>query len=185
MVPLVVLLTGALLIGGLAWALGRTPPDPTSSEDAAAPKVEVPLLVGLPPDEAQKRLENAGLELGSRNEAPSATIAEGAVSEQNPAADTRIEQGHDVNVVLSTGQPREPASGVSPSATPTSSASATASATASPDAASPEAEKAAEEAAKEEQDRREEARKQTQERREDAREKAQERREERAKEAGE
>ena len=184
-VPLVVLLTGALLIGGLAWALGRTPPDPTSSEDAAAPKVEVPLLVGLPPDEAQKRLENAGLELGSRNEAPSATIAEGAVSEQNPAADTRIEQGHDVNVVLSTGQPREPASGVSPSATPTSSASATASATASPDAASPEAEKAAEEAAKEEQDRREEARKQTQERREDAREKAQERREERAKEAGE
>jgi len=179
-VPLVVLLTGALLIGGLAWALGRTPPDPAASEDATARKVEVPLLVALPPDEAQKRLENAGLELGSRDEAPSATIAEGAVSEQDPAAGTRAEQGRAVNVVLSTGQPREPASGGSTSATPT----ATASATASPDAASPEAREAAEEAAKEEQKRREEARKQAQERREEAREKAQDRREERAKEGG-
>jgi serine/threonine-protein kinase len=177
MVPLVVLLAGALLIGGLAWALGRTPSDPAASEEAAARKVEVPLLVELSPDEAQERLEKVGLELGSRGDAPSDTIAEGAISKQDPAAGTRTEQGQDVNVVLSTGQPQEPASGVSPSATPT----ATASATASPDTASPEAEKAAEEAAKERQDRREEARKQAQERRKEARERAQDRREERAK----
>ncbi|HEX5848899.1 MAG TPA: Stk1 family PASTA domain-containing Ser/Thr kinase [Rubrobacter sp.] len=178
-VPLVALLVGAVLIGGLVWALGRTAPDRAAPE-AVARKVEVPLLVGLPPDEAQKRLEKVGLDLGSRDEAPSGTIAEGAVSEQDPAAGTTAEQGRAVNVVLSTGQPREPASGGSPSATPT----ATPSATASPDAASPEARKAAEEAAKEDQKRREEARKQAQERREEAREKAQERREERAKEGG-
>jgi tRNA A-37 threonylcarbamoyl transferase component Bud32 len=177
-VPLVVLLAGGLLIGGLAWTLGRTPSDPAASEDAAARKAEVPLLVGLPPDQAQKRLEKVGLELGSREEAPSATIAEGAVSEQNPAAGTRAEQGRAVDVVLSANQPQGPTPQPSSSPTPT----ATTSATASPDTASPEAQKAAEEAAKEKQERREEARKQAQERREEAREKAEERRKEQAKE---
>jgi tRNA A-37 threonylcarbamoyl transferase component Bud32 len=180
-VPLVVLLVVVVLIGGLAWALGRTSPDRTAQDEAAARKVEVPLLVGLPPDQAQKRLEKAGLELGSRDEVPSATIAEGAVSEQDPAAGTRAERGRAVNVVLSADQPQEPAPQVSPSATPT----ATTSATASPDAASPGAKKAAEEAAKEARERREEARKQVQERREEAREKAQERRKEQAKEGAE
>jgi hypothetical protein len=163
------------------WALGRTSPDRTAQDEAVARKVEVPLLVGLPPDQAQKRLEKAGLELGFRDEAPSATIAEGAVSEQDPAAGTRAERGRAVNVVLSADQPQEPAPQVSPSATPT----ATTSATASPDAASPGAKKAAEEAAKEARERREEARKQVQERREEAREKAQERRKEQAKEGAE
>jgi eukaryotic-like serine/threonine-protein kinase len=177
-VPLVALLVGAILIGGLVWALGSGSPDRTAPEKADARRVEVPLLVGLPPDEAQKRLEKAGLELGSRDEAPSATIAEGAVIEQDPTAGSRAEQGRAVNVVLSADQPQEPAPQVSPSATPT----ATATATASPDAASPDAKKAAEDAAKEEQKRREEARKRAEERREEARERAEERRKEQAKE---
>jgi eukaryotic-like serine/threonine-protein kinase len=176
-VPLVALLVGAVLIGGLAWALGPGSPDRTTPEEAVG-KVEVPLLVGLPPDEAQKRLEKAGLELGSRDEAPSATIAEGAVMEQDPAAGSRAERGRAVNVVLSAEQPQEPAPQVSPSATP----SATTTATASPAAASPDAKKAAEEAAKEVQKRREEARKRAEERREETRERAEERRKEQAKE---
>ena len=182
--PLVILLAGAILIGGLAWALGRAPSDPATPEGAAARKVEVPLLVGLQPGEAQKRLEKVGLELGSQDEAPSDTVAEGAISEQDPAAGTRTEQGQDVNVVLSASQPQGPTPQATSSPTPTP----TTSATASPETASPEANKAtdeaareaAREAAKQKQDRREEARKQAQERREEAREKVEERRKERA-----
>jgi beta-lactam-binding protein with PASTA domain len=177
-VPLVALLVGAILIGGLVWALGLGTPDRTAPEEADARRVEVPLLVGLPPDQPQKRLEEAGLELGSRDEDPSATIAEGAVIEQDPTAGSRAERGRAVNVVLSAEQPQEPASQVSPSATPT----ATTTATASPAAASPDAKKAAEEAAKEDQKRREEERKRAEERREETRERAEERRKEQAKE---
>ena len=175
-VPLVALLVGVALIGGLAWASGWNTPDQASPDGAAAQGVEVPALVGLPREEAQKRLEEDGLELASRGEAPSDTVAEGAVIEQDPAEGSRVDRGRAVNVVLSTGPPQEPAPLTSPSA----SASATATATASPAAASPAAGEAAKDAAEEAKKRREEARKQEKERREEARERAQERREEQA-----
>jgi eukaryotic-like serine/threonine-protein kinase len=166
-VPVAALLVGAVLIGGLAWASGWNAPDRATPEKATARGVAVPALAGLPRDEAQGRLAEAGLELGSRDEAPSGTVAEGAVIEQDPAEGSRVERGSAVNVVLSTGQPQGPAPRISPPAT------ASATATASPGAA--------QEAAEEAQKRREEARKREKERREEARERAQERREERAK----
>lgn len=178
--PLVALLVVAALIGGFAWALGwnapkRVAPDGAAPDEAGAQRVEVPSLVGLPQDEARKRLENAGLELGTRDAAPSGSVADGAVMEQDPAARSKMDRGRAVNVVFSTGPPREPAPQISPSAT------ATAPATAPADEAA--AGEAAEEAAKEAQKRREEARKRAQERREEAVERTQERREEQEKRA--
>jgi len=174
-VPLAALVLGVALIGGLAWALdwgtpGVPAPGGSAPDEAVAQGVEVPSLVGLPQGEARKRLENVGLELGSRDSAPSGSVAEGAVAEQDPAARSRVDRGRAVNVVLSTGPPREPAPRVSPSATPTATA------TASP--ASPATGEAAEEAAKEAQERREEARKRAEERREEALDRAQERQKE-------
>jgi eukaryotic-like serine/threonine-protein kinase len=170
-VPLVALLLGVALLAGLGWALGRDTPSQAPQNGGVAESVEVPGVVGLTQDEAQKRLENEGLELGGRDEAPSDTVAEGAVSEQDPAAGSRVGRGRAVDMVISTGPTQEPAPQTSPSATATASPaatspSATAAATASPVAG------------EEAQKRREEARKEVQERREEAREKAQERREE-------
>ncbi len=168
--PLAALVLGVTLIVGLAWALGRDTFDQELPEQVAAEKVEVPSVVGLSLEEAQKRLAEEGLELGGRDDAPSGTVAEGAVIEQDPAAQTRVDRGSDANLVLSTGPPQEPV----PQSPPSSTASATA--TASPPSAA--AGEAAEEAAKEEQKRREEAQKRAEERREEARERAEERRKE-------
>jgi eukaryotic-like serine/threonine-protein kinase len=158
-------LVGAALLGGIAaWAPGWDAPTRTTDQ-AAEQRVQVPALEGLPQEEAQRRLERAGLELGSQDEAPSGTVAEGAVIEQDPAARTRVDRGRAVNVVLSTDQPQEPAPQTTPTATPT--------ATAAPATTSPTAEEA--------QERREEARKRAEERREEARERAEERRKEQSK----
>jgi eukaryotic-like serine/threonine-protein kinase len=176
-VPLAALVVGVALIGGLAWTLGWNTPERSSPDGAAAQGVEVPALVGLPREEAQQRLEEDGLELASRGKAPSDTVAEGAVIEQDPAEGSRVDRGQAVNVVLSSGSPQKPAPGTSPSAP----ASATAPATAPLASASPATGEAAKEAAEEAKKRREEQRKREKERREEARERAQERREEQAK----
>jgi serine/threonine-protein kinase len=159
------------LLGGLAWALGWDTSNQAPPGEAVAERVEVPGVVGLPQDEAQKRLAEVGLKLGSQDEAPSDTVAAGAVIEQDPAAKTQVNRGRTVNVVISTGSLQEPTLQASPSAT----------ATASPAAASPAAGEAAEEAAKEEEKRREEAQKQAEEKREEAQERAEERRKEQEK----
>ena len=102
-------------------------------------------MVGLPQDEAQKRLAEKGLKLGGRDEAPSDAVAEGAVIEQGPAARSRVNRGRAMNVVISAGPTQEPTPQAAPSAT------ATATATASPAAASPAAGEAAEERSKEQE----------------------------------
>jgi eukaryotic-like serine/threonine-protein kinase len=175
-ISLVALLLGVALLGGLAWALGRDTPNQKAPDKVVAERVEVPSVVGLPQEEAQKRLAGEGLELGSRDEASSAAVAEGAVIEQVPAPGTRVNQGRVVNVVVSTGPPPQESGSSSATAT------ATATATASPAADGAEA---AEEAAKEREKRREEAQKRTEERREEAQERAEERREEAQKRAEE
>src|ERR671912_545845 len=139
-ISLVALLLGVALLGGLAWALGRDTPNQKAPDKVVAERVEVPSVVGLPQEEAQKRLAGEGLELGSRDEASSAAVAEGAVIEQVPAPGTRVNQGRVVNVVVSTGPPPQESGSSSATAT------ATATATASPAADGAEA---AEEAAKE------------------------------------
>ena len=163
---LAALLLGVALFVGVAWALGGDAPEQRSPDQVVAEKVEVPGVMGLSLNEAQKRLAEENLELGSRDEAPSGAVAKGLVIGQDPAAQTRVDRGRAVNVVLSTGQPQEPAPQISTSAT----------ATASPAAAS--SREAAEEAAKLEEKRREEAQKRAEERREEAQDRAEERRKE-------
>jgi serine/threonine-protein kinase len=166
---LAALLLGVAVIVGLAWPLGGdTPSNQRLPDQAVAEKVEVPAVVGLSLNGAQKRLAEKGLELGSQDEAPSEAVAKGLVMGQNPAARTRVDRGRAVNVVLSTGQSQEPVSRVSPSAT----------ATASSATSSPASGEMAEEAAKAEEKRREVARKRAEERREEAQERAEERRKE-------
>jgi serine/threonine-protein kinase len=163
------------LLGILTWALGGSTPKQDTPEAGGARRVETPAVVGLSLDEARRRLEGAGLKLGSQKEASSDEVAEGAVIQQIPAAGTEVKRGSDVNVTLSTGPAQEPAKQSSPSASATASpsASATASPSASP-ANAEEAEKAAEEAAKKRQEERAKAV-------EEARRAAEERQEERAK----
>ena len=170
-VSLVAFLLGVVLLVGLAWALGWGTSNQATPDEVVAKRVEVPGVVGLSQDEAQKHLEKEGLKLGSQDEAPSGTVAENAVIEQDPVARTQVNRGSAVNVVISTGPPQEPTPQASPSAT----------ATASPAAASPAAGEAAEEAAKEAEKRREEAQKQAEEKREEAQERAEERRKEQEK----
>jgi serine/threonine-protein kinase len=165
-VPLVALLLGVALLAGLAWTLLPDTSNQSLPEGGVGERVEVPDVVGLPQDEAQRRLEGEGLELGGRDEAPSDAVAEGVVIEQDPAARSRVDRGRAVDVVISTGPPQEPAPQVSPSATAT---------------ASPATGEAAEEAAKEQEKRREEARERAEERREEVRERAEEKLKEREK----
>jgi eukaryotic-like serine/threonine-protein kinase len=180
LLPLIAaLLVGVALLGGIAWALSQ---GPLGQNASGAERVEVPNVVGLTPEEAQGRLEDKGLEIGSRNETPSDQVGAGAVAEQAPAAGTEVERGSAVDVVISTGPAQELTSSASPSPTP--SASQTASPSASPSAspagneeAAEEQQKAAEEAAEEAQKRREEAQKKAQEAREEAQKKEEERRE--------
>ena len=164
------------LLGGLIWALGLGTSNQGPPEGAVAERVEVPDVVGLPQDEAQERLEEVGLKLGSRDEAPSDDVATGTVTEQDPSAGTEVDRGRTVNVVISTGPLQEPTPRASPSA------ATTATATASPAAVSPAAGEAAEEAAKEEEKIREEAQKKAEERSEEAQDRAEERRKEQEKE---
>jgi hypothetical protein len=175
LLPLLALLLGVVLLGGLAWALSSGLLNESPSGAGGAERVEVPRVVGLSLEEARGRLGDAGLELGSRKEAVSNEVAAGAVVEQNPPAGNQAERGTAVDVVVSTGPPAFELTTQSPS-TATSSASSTASSSATAPASTPpvggedaqeaaeEAEEAAEEAeeaAEEEAKEREKAQKES------------------------
>ena len=153
MVPLVALLVGMALLGVLTWALGGDSSKQGPPEAGGVQRVEAPAVVGLSRDEAQRRLDGAGLKLGSQEQASSDEVEAGAVIKQSPAAGTEVERGSVVDVTLSTGPPQEPAPQSSPSASPAASPSASPSA--SP-ASAEQAEEAAEEAQKAAEERQEE-----------------------------
>jgi serine/threonine-protein kinase len=204
---LVALLVGLALLGGVTWALSRSPTEQSPSDAGRNPDsaalAEVPDVTGLSPEEARRRLQGANLGLGSREEAASGEAERGTVVGQDPAAATRAERSSAVDVTVGTGpaqgaagQPSPPASpSASPTASPTASPSAPPAASPSPasaggggEEAAKEARKAAEEAAKEREEAREEALKRAEERRkarEEAREERQKAREEARKEAEE
>jgi beta-lactam-binding protein with PASTA domain len=181
LLPLAAVLAGLLLLGGLAWALSSGLPNQDSPGVA---RVGVPDLTGLSQEGAQGRLEEAGLRLGSRDEAASSEAPEGEVVAQTPQAGSEAERGSAVDIVISTGP--VPASTTPPStstatssATSSASASSTASpseATAPPQEGADEAAKQAEEAAKELEKAREEARKVAEERQEERQKAREERR---------
>jgi serine/threonine-protein kinase len=76
-------------------------------------------VVGLSREEARRRLDSAGLMIGSREEASSDDVAAGKVIEQDPAAGTKVDRGTAVAVVVSTGPPRETAPRAADSASST------------------------------------------------------------------
>jgi serine/threonine protein kinase len=122
-----------VLLGGLAWELARE--SPSGPPPQAAPRVQVPNVVGLSLDEAQGRLGNVGLKLGSRTEAASSVTAAGAVIHQDPTAGSKVERGTAVDVTVSTGPAPAPTT-QSSSATSSASSSATAAPTTSTASAS-------------------------------------------------
>ena len=173
LLPLAALLLGAILLGGLAWALAR---DASNGDTSGAERVEVPGVVGLSVEEARRRLGEAGLDLGSQTKSVSDAAANGEVIDQNPSAGNQAQRGSDVDVVVGTGPAVEPTT--SSSATSTASASPSATPTASASAPDEAQEKAAEEARKQAED----AAEQREKVQEEARKRAEERREERQKE---
>ena len=128
--PVTALVIVTILAGGLTWWLTtrdsavpaatgaprdqvRTvPTQPGASPVAASdPRVDVPLVVGLPVDDAREQLERIGLSVGDireRNEgSPPGTIAA-----QRPAAGDRVNPGSTVDLVVAV------ASATPPPATP-------------------------------------------------------------------
>jgi eukaryotic-like serine/threonine-protein kinase len=109
----------------------RSPGQPAGSE-----KVKVPEVDGLTRSVADKRLTDAGLEVGQVNSFPSDSVAAGRVIEPGIAAGTPVEPGTDVNLTISSGP--QPSSSASSSASaqsipePGASASASSSASAQP-----------------------------------------------------
>ncbi|MDP8950469.1 MAG: Stk1 family PASTA domain-containing Ser/Thr kinase [Actinomycetota bacterium] len=185
LLPLVAaLLVGVALLGGIAWALTQGPLGQNASGPRAPERVEVPGVVGLTPEQAQQQLDEAGLELGSRDEAPSDQVGAGAVAEQDPAAGTEAERGTAVNVVVSTGPNQAPTPAASPSATPSASPSATPTAPASSSPSATPDDQGAEndpEAAEERREAREELKEDRKEAREEQKEAAKERSKEKKK----
>jgi hypothetical protein len=111
--------------------------DRRSPGQAAGPdKVKVPEVDGLTRSMAEKRLTDAGLEVGKVTSFPSDSVASGRVIEPGIVAGTPVESGTDVNLTISSGP--QAASSASSSASaqsssePGASASARSSASAQP-----------------------------------------------------
>lgn len=106
---LAALIFGVILLGGLVWALAqdRGMAEQASSEDTPGTEAIEPSNVQVPElyyaSEAESVLAETGLELGRWEEAPSDTVAAGVVIEQDPAAETEVEEGTAVDIVVSTG----------------------------------------------------------------------------------
>ena len=176
--PLLALLLGVALLGGLAWALTRGPTEQGTPGTGGVGPVAVPNVVGLSRVEATKRLDGVGLKPGSEDEAANDEFAEGVVIEQDPEAGSEVERDTTVDLVVSTGPAQEPTPTASPSASPAASPTATATVTASP-ASNAEAkdrreeqQKEAEEAAEERRKEQEKAAKELEKELKEAREKA-------------
>jgi eukaryotic-like serine/threonine-protein kinase len=111
--------------------------DKRSPGQPAGPvKVKVPEVDGLTRSAAEKRLTDAGLEVGKVTSFPSDSVAAGRVIEPGIVAGTPVEPGTDVNLTISSGP--QPSSSASSSASaqsspePGATASANASASAQP-----------------------------------------------------
>jgi eukaryotic-like serine/threonine-protein kinase len=106
----------------------RSPDQPAGPE-----KVKVPEVNGLTRNAAEKRLTDAGLEVGNVSSFPSDSVAAGRVIELGIVAGTLVEPGTDVNLTISSGPQTSSSASSSASAqsSPESGASASASASAS------------------------------------------------------
>jgi serine/threonine-protein kinase len=113
---LATLLFSVILLGALIWvfmddysALETSDSGDTPIVEEAAPsslQEEVPELYYA--SEVEDALADAGLKLGSLNEASDDTAPAGVVIEQDPAAGSPVEEGTAVDVVVSTGPKQVP-----------------------------------------------------------------------------
>ncbi len=81
------------------------------------PQAEVPNLVNLTQAEAETKIADAGLKLGTVSQNTSTTVPAGSVISQDPPAGQKVNKGSTVSIVVSAGSP-------SPTATPSASPSA-------------------------------------------------------------
>jgi eukaryotic-like serine/threonine-protein kinase len=110
---LAALLFGAVLLGGVIWALTNYLPGLGGSEDQSganqpeAPAVEEPSTVIVPDlyyaSGAADALAGASLKLGNRSDVPNDTVPVGVVVQTNPLEGTEVERGTAVDIVVSTG----------------------------------------------------------------------------------
>ena len=71
--------------------------------NGAATEASVPNLSGMTVQKAKAALQDEGLRLGRREQAPSAEVPKGRISDQDPGPGITLEQGDRVNVTVSTG----------------------------------------------------------------------------------
>jgi eukaryotic-like serine/threonine-protein kinase len=114
---LATLLFSVVLLGAFVWilmgdysALETSGSEDTPGAEEATPssvQEEVPELYYA--SEVEDALANAGLKLGTRNEASDDTVPAGVVIEQEPGAGSTVEEGTAVDIVVSTGPKQVPA----------------------------------------------------------------------------
>ena len=99
-----------LLVGGIAWAIwGQgdpdTPPSPSPSPSETVPvTVAIPDVSGMTEDEARRELTDLGLTVLAATESEaSEEIEKDRVVRTNPAAQQNVEEGDEVQLVLSAG----------------------------------------------------------------------------------
>lgn len=116
-------LSGLLVVAVLVWwslsALGEEAQEQTDRDEPEAqekpqsasesgetpPAVEVPGLIGLALPEAEKEIDEVGLEQGIVREIQSYAIPGGMVAAQEPAVGMEVDPGAPVNLVVSSGPP--------------------------------------------------------------------------------
>jgi serine/threonine-protein kinase len=113
---LATLLFSVILLGALVWvlmgdysALETSSSEVTPGAEEATPssvQEEVPELYYS--SEVEDALANAGLKLGTRNEASDDTVPAGVVIEQEPAAGSTVEEGTAVDIEVSRGPKQVP-----------------------------------------------------------------------------
>ncbi|MBV9830781.1 MAG: Stk1 family PASTA domain-containing Ser/Thr kinase [Marmoricola sp.] len=69
-------------------------------------QVAVPTVTGLTRAEAEARIQNAGLDVGTVSEASSKDVAAGRVISQDPSDTSEAERGSEVDLVVSNGKPQ-------------------------------------------------------------------------------
>jgi eukaryotic-like serine/threonine-protein kinase len=100
-------------------------------QPAGPEKVKVPEVDGLTRSMAEKRLTDAGLEVGKVTSFPSDSVAAGRVIEPGIVAGTPVESGTDVNLTISSGPQAASSASSSAQSSPEPGASASASSSAS------------------------------------------------------
>ena len=95
------MLLSLLLIAALAAAAILLP----KLLDPGTPQVSVPDVTNMNQVRAETKLTQAGLRLGNTEEQASDTVKAGDVISQDPVAGQTVDQGTEVNLVISSGKP--------------------------------------------------------------------------------